>query len=67
MAVAACRMWYYLNDPAAIPPGGIPDELCSRDEVDKLYAAMTSILAVADGVGSLCTFSSKEHELTFLL
>lgn len=52
--IAACRLWYYLNDPKAIPPGGgIPEELCSRSEVDKLYAAITSILAIGAGLGSL--------------
>jgi hypothetical protein len=52
--VAACRFWYYLNDPEAIPSSGqIPDEFCSIAGVNQYYAAMSSILAVGDGVGSL--------------
>ena len=57
--VAACRFWYYLNDPDSIPSSGvIPDELCSIAGVNQYYAAMASILAVGDGVGGLfCLFS----------
>ena len=56
--VAACRFWYYLNDPEAIPSSGrIPDELCSMGGVNQYYAAMASILAVGDGVGSLFCLS----------
>jgi hypothetical protein len=51
--IAACRFWYYLNDPEAIPSSGrIPDELCSIAGVNQYYAAMSSILSVGDGVGS---------------
>ena len=50
---AACRFWYYLNDPEAIPSNGrIPDELCSIAGVNQYYAAVASILAVVDGIGS---------------
>ena len=58
LQVAACRFWYYLNDPEAIPSGGrIPDDLCSIAGVNKYYATMASILAVGDGVGSLFCLS----------
>jgi hypothetical protein len=54
LEIAACRFWYYFNDPAAIPPrGGISDDLCSIAGVNQYYAAMASVLAVVDGVGSL--------------
>lgn len=58
LQVAACRFWYYLNDAEAIPSSGpIPDELCSIAGVNQYYAAMTSILSVGDGVGSLFCLS----------
>jgi hypothetical protein len=51
LEVAACRFWYYLHDPEAIPPSGpIPDHLCSIPDVNQYFAAMTSILALGDGV-----------------
>ncbi|KAF8813233.1 MFS general substrate transporter [Phlegmacium glaucopus] len=54
LEVAACRFWYYLHDPEAIPPSGrIPDELCSIADVNQYYAAMASILALGDGVGTV--------------
>ena len=52
LEIAACRLWYYLNDPAAIPPGGIPEDMCKLSGVDRYYAAMSSVLAVGDGIGS---------------
>ena len=58
LQIAACRFWYYLNDPEAIPSNGrIPDELCSTAGVNRYYATMASILAVGDGVGSLFCLS----------
>ncbi|KAF8907010.1 major facilitator superfamily domain-containing protein [Gymnopilus junonius] len=55
LEIAACRLWYYLNNPGAIPPGGggIPDEMCKTGAVDKYYAAMSSLLSVGDGIGTV--------------
>ena len=58
LQIVACRFWYYLNDPEAIPSNGrIPDELCSIAGVNQYYATMASILAVGDGVGRLFCIS----------
>ncbi|KAJ3509497.1 hypothetical protein NLJ89_g5196 [Agrocybe chaxingu] len=75
---AACRLWYLLHDPSSIPPiGRIPEELCGIPEVDKYYAAFSSVLAALDGVGTVvgCGAASyfagkvgrKPVLLTFLL
>ena len=63
LQLTACRFWYHLNDPKATPSSGqIPDELCSIAGVNRYYAAMASILAVGDGVGSLFFVFSCNYE-----
>ncbi|KDR78060.1 hypothetical protein GALMADRAFT_266598 [Galerina marginata CBS 339.88] len=47
--LVACRIWCYRNDPTRIPTG----ESCSTPGVDRYYSAITSILAIGDGIGGM--------------
>jgi hypothetical protein len=64
LQVAACRFWYYLNDPEAFPSSGrIPVELCSIAGVNQYYATMASILAWVMELEVCFVFLDYENKL----
>lgn len=54
----ACRLWYVLHDPDAIPPGGLSDEQCAIPPVQRMFSGMLTFVAIMDGVGSVVGYSA---------
>ncbi|KAJ7117935.1 MFS general substrate transporter [Mycena crocata] len=54
-----CRQYYLAHDPTRIPPNGrMPDQLCSLSAIEENYAAFIAMVALMDGIGSLCGYAA---------